>query len=326
MWGAQALHRVATRAYCARQGLVGRALRGWQRKGVGEAATGRHGSRRGIAAAAAAAATATAAAAAATGCCVGWQVADSAALARCDAPTAAYDEIGQPSNDLTREVQEWLARRRSTGDSRGAEAWVSQVEKAAAKSLRGKRVLVFVNPECGPKQAKQYIEAIIRPMLTALGCLSVEIFETDDKHNAMELLRTADMSELDAVRSTCPLSHIRRRTYAVNCSLLHQVLVVGGSGTVNEVVQGLYYASQISAEEPPAAFGAAKRSAREPLSMPIGIIPAGREVRVVCTAVRDATLARSSSILLSCSGLSSRQQRSLLPVVNGCEWVGVCAP
>ena len=53
--------------------------------------------------------------------------------------------------------------------------------------------------------------------------------------------------------------------------------MVGGSGTVNEVVQGLYYASQASAEE----FGAAKRSAREPLSMPIGIIPAGSEV---CTA------------------------------------------
>ena len=46
---------------------------------------------------------------------------------------------------------------------------------------------------------------------------------------------------------------------------------------MNEIVQGLYYASQASAEE----FGAAQRNAREPLSMPIGIIPAGREV---CTA------------------------------------------
>ncbi len=156
------------------------------------------------------AAAAAAAVAAVTGCCAGWHAGDLTVLVRCDAPDAAYDESGQPSNDLAREVQEWLAQRRSTGDASGAEGWVSQVEKAAAKSLRGKRVLVFVNPECGPKQAKHHTENIVQPMLAALGCLSVEIFETDGKHNAMELLRTADMSELDAVRSTCLLSYICR--------------------------------------------------------------------------------------------------------------------
>lgn len=279
MWGAQqALRRAATRAYCTHPGLD-RVVRGWQRQGVGAAGlVGRRAdgtrSRRGTVVPAAA----VAAAAAVAGGCAGWHAADLAALVRCDALAAAYDESGQPSSDLTREVQEWLAQRRSTGDSSGAEGWVSQVEKAAAKSLRGKRVLVFVNPECGPKQAKQHSEDIVRPMLTALGCLSVEVFETDDKHNAMELLRTADMSELDAVRSTCLVSqpYLPENSNA-KCSRFHQVLVLGGSGTVNEVVQGLYYASQASEEE----FGAANRRAREPLSMPIGIIPAGREV---CTA------------------------------------------
>ena len=150
-----------------------------------------HGYRRGLFAAVGSAAL---------GCCAGWHTVDSTGFAHCDTSVAAYNESGQPSNDLTREVQEWLAQRRSTGDSRGAEVWVSQVEKFAAKSLRGKRVLVFVNPECGPKQSKHHSENIVRPMLTALGCLSVEIFETDGDHNAMELLRTADVSELDAVR------------------------------------------------------------------------------------------------------------------------------
>ena len=150
-----------------------------------------------------------AAAAAAAGCCAGWHAADGTGWTRCDAPVAVYDERGRPSHELTREVQQWIARRRSTGDNHGADGWVTQVEKAAAKSLRGKRVLVFVNPECGPKQAKQHSEDIVRPMLAALGCLSVEICETDTKHSAMELLRTADVSELDAVRRTLPLSPIR---------------------------------------------------------------------------------------------------------------------
>lgn len=213
MFGAQqALRGAATRAYCTRPGLD-RTLRSWQRRGyeaagvVGRRVEGTRG-RLGVVAPAAAAA----AAAAVAGCCAGWHAADLAALVRCDAPAAAYDESGQPSSDLTREVQEWLAQRRSTGDSSGSEGWVSQVEKSAAKSLRGKRVLVFVNPQCGSKQAKQHNEEIIRPMLTALGCLSVEVFETDDKRNAMELLRTADMSELDAVRTPCLLSHLYRKT------------------------------------------------------------------------------------------------------------------
>ena len=64
--------------------------------------------------------------------------------------------------------------------------------------------------------------------------------------------------------------------------------MVGGSGTVNEVVQGLYYASQASVEEPPGAFGAMQHKAREPLSMPIGIIPAGNEVSAVYTGLQSA--------------------------------------
>ena len=146
---------------------------------------------------------------AAAGGCTAWHT---GGWARCEAsPAAAYDERGRPSDELMREVQQWIARRRSTGNSQGAEEWVARVEKAAAKSLRGKRVLVFVNPECGAKQAKQHSEDIVRPMLAALGCLSVEFSETDAKNSAMELLHTADVSELDAVcRAPAPAARTQR--------------------------------------------------------------------------------------------------------------------
>ena len=77
-----------------------------------------------------------------------------------------------------------------------------KVEQAAARPLRGKRVLVFVNPECGRKLAKAHGEEIVQPMLEALGCQSWEVIETDAKGSARELLHTADLSELDAVPPT----------------------------------------------------------------------------------------------------------------------------
>ena len=113
---------------------------------------------------------------------------------------AAYGGNGQPSESLVSEARAWVERRRKTGDSHGAEDWVQLVQAAAAAPLAGRRVLIFVNPECGAKTAKAHCDDIVRPMLTALGCVSTEVQETDDKKAAMELLETADLSGIDAVR------------------------------------------------------------------------------------------------------------------------------
>ena len=59
-----------------------------------------------------------------------------------------------------------------------------------------------------------------------------------------------------------------------------QVLVLGGGGTVNEVVHGLYSASARLAEEPSTSrISQSPSQAPEPLHMPIGVVPEGNEVR-----------------------------------------------
>ena len=173
--------------------------RGWAARSILAAATCRCRSSRGVARRAGLGAAAVAAAAAGAAWC--------APLPRCDAPPPPpYDELGRPSAELVGEVCQWVAQRRRTGGKGGAEGWVRKVEQAAARPLRGKRVLVFVNPECGRKLAKAHGEEIVQPMLEALGCQSWEVIETDAKGSARELLHTADLSELDAV-PPLPLEH-----------------------------------------------------------------------------------------------------------------------
>ena len=121
------------------------------------------------------------------------------ALAQSGAQGSAFDERGRPSDPLVRKAQQWVERRRKTGDSHGAEEWVQLVETTAAAPMAGKRVLIFVNPECGAKTAQAHCDDIVRPMLSALGCVSAEVQQTDDKKAAMELLESADLSGIDAV-------------------------------------------------------------------------------------------------------------------------------
>ena len=106
---------------------------------------------------------------------------------------------------LVQEAYSWVCHKRSTGNADGAKDWVDAVQQSASHSLAGARVLVFVNPACGDQLAQAHCDEIVLPMLSAMGCLSVEVQQTDVKKSAMELLGSADLSGLDAVRTPrCP--------------------------------------------------------------------------------------------------------------------------
>jgi hypothetical protein len=111
-----------------------------------------------------------------------------------------FDDRGCPTAELTQAAHSWVCHKRQTGNGDGAEDWVSAVRRQASRPLKGTRVLVFVNPTSGQGASQAHCDEIVRPMLAAMGCLSVEVQQTDDRQSAMELLGSADLSGLDAVR------------------------------------------------------------------------------------------------------------------------------
>jgi hypothetical protein len=131
-------------------------------------------------------------------------------------------------------------------------------------------------------QRQAHCDDVVLPILSAMGCTGVEVQQTDDKSSAMELLESADLGGIDAVRvRSAPQPFPARECAPIQlASLTVQILVLGGGGTVNEIVRGLAMASASYKEEiaiPVNQRPVWYKPKPEPLSIPIGVIPEGSE-------------------------------------------------
>ena len=65
-----------------------------------------------------------------------------------------FDADGRPTEAIVEEVVSWLRYKRKTNDTKLEQEWVQTVTKGAGHDLKGKRMLVIVNPEAGLKKKK----------------------------------------------------------------------------------------------------------------------------------------------------------------------------
>lgn len=111
---------------------------------------------------------------------------------------------------------------------------------------RPKRLIVLINPNSGKKQAEKVFKNKVQPLFTLCG-IHTSVFVTKAPKEALELLQTVDLTDVDGV------------------------VTVGGDGLYCEVMNALILRTQkdhgVNADDPEAKV--------IPTNLPIGIIPAG---------------------------------------------------
>ncbi|KJE91292.1 hypothetical protein CAOG_02449 [Capsaspora owczarzaki ATCC 30864] len=128
-------------------------------------------------------------------------------------------------------------------------------------ALAGKRLMVLVNPIGGARQGRVICNTRVLPFLVAAG-VEVEVVETQYRGHALELARETDWTRYDA-----------------------GLLCIGGDGLIHEVINGIvqqYDDDQATnshgpnQQHTPQTDNAAQQpSNASPLTIPIGVIPAG---------------------------------------------------
>ena len=117
----------------------------------------------------------------------------------------------------------------------GARAWVEVLlDRAYRGAQQFRRILVICNPQGGQGRGRRILNETVHPILRAARC-EVTIIETQQRLHAFRAVRELDVSQFDALA------------------------IVGGDGTVHELVNGL----------------ASRADAERAMRLPIAPVPTG---------------------------------------------------
>ncbi|KAL0268927.1 UNVERIFIED_CONTAM: hypothetical protein PYX00_010705 [Menopon gallinae] len=100
------------------------------------------------------------------------------------------------------------------GDPRQVNSWFITLENEIRKQNRPKSFLVFVNPFCGKRKGNNVYKRSVKPILD-IAKADTNVIVTDYRDHAKEVVLSTDLTKYDAV------------------------LVVGGDGTLSEVINAL---------------------------------------------------------------------------------------
>jgi diacylglycerol kinase family enzyme len=168
------------------------------------------------------------------------------------------------ADELVEKAWLWVRNFRTSGSLSGSEEWVDEMKSSASGTIAGKRVLVFVNPKSGPAKAEEHSKFIVEPMLRALGCNSIEVQLTDAKEGARKLMSDGDLSDLDGI------------------------IVLGGEGTLKEVIGGLAEQSlQNSSDKSDKSIH--NSQGIDVLHLPVGFVPEGNSNGLISTMLTVPT-------------------------------------
>lgn len=151
-----------------------------------------------------------------------------------------------------------------TVDCETCQCWVDNIKASLKKFSRPEKLLVFINPVGGKKEAEKIFHSKVAPLFS-IAKINYDIIVTERMNHAKDYLQSEDISLYDGVIS------------------------VGGDGMFSEVMNGVLSCSgdgthQVLPSKTTTTSGTTVGSSRQESSIKLGIIPAGSTDTVIyCT-------------------------------------------
>ncbi|XP_005095889.2 ceramide kinase [Aplysia californica] len=173
-----------------------------------------------------------------------------------------------------------------------AEEWINVIQKQCEKVPgRPKKVFILVNPIGGSKRGRQTCHKVVGPLFE-LAHVHTTVEVTERSKHALEIAENHDFSQYDGI------------------------VVVGGDGLYQEVLQGLIKQTQkrtgVNLDDPDAQL--------QPPDIPIGIVPAGTGNGV--SGWCNGTIDVETSVLNIIRG--ERHKAMMYTIYSGSKFLCVC--